>query len=640
MPDLLALVAGAAILTATAVLVVAITAPRGLPATLTALGIAAYGAVVLAAEAVSLVGALDRAGLLVAQTLLLAVAALAWLKTGRPRIWTGPSPRTMGVSALAGARDHPLIAGICAIAAASMAIQLVVGLVAAPTNWDSMTYHLSRAAYWLQEGSALRFEGGSLRQLDSMPNAELATAWTMALSGGDRFVELVQWLALVTCVAAIAGLARFLNFTRAEAAAAGALFAVLPGPVLQSVTTQNDLVTAACIVATALFAARAMRDGQPGMIALAGASLGLGLGTKGAVLMALPALAIIPGAAAWRSRPSKRTLTTAAGAVAVGFVFFGAFQYTQNLVETGSPFGHQADLVGREQFGLSGNAARVLWNFTDSPGVTISVADRIFDHTVARVVRPTGDPVSVMRLGTGLDEDVIAAGLVGWLVLWPLTLLVLIWPRTRLERRAQAAAAISLALAIAVTIKATPFNGRILIPAMALAAPLLALVARRSAALGATSVLMLASLASCLLLSQTHLLLPERGKPFFFERDRIAQMTVLRPEQDPLIRNVESRFGSDRPLMFLGGEDSWDYPYFGADLSRRVVRVDPSELPRDDDRAMCAWLRERIERERVAGVLMVGAPTEVPAPPAAIDASQPSPSSYVFDKADVAAGCV
>ena len=38
-------------------------------------------------------------------------------------------------------------------------------------NWDSMAYHLSRAAYWLQEGSLAHYSGASVRQIANPPNA-------------------------------------------------------------------------------------------------------------------------------------------------------------------------------------------------------------------------------------------------------------------------------------------------------------------------------------------------------------------------------------------------------------------------------------------------------------------------------------
>ena len=637
MVDLLAFAAGAGLVAATALLVVALASPRGLATTLVGLAVAAYGTVVLASELLSLIGQLGRGGLLVAHTLILASAFGVWAAGGRPAFPVEPRAREVIAATRSAVRSHPLVAVLCTVAALTMAVQLLVGLISAPTNWDSMSYHLSRAAYWLQDGGALRFDGGSLRQLDSMPNAEISSAWTMALAGSDRYVELVQWLALAACVPAIVGLARMLGASRAESAAAAALFVILPGPVLQSVTTQNDLVAAACITAASLLGARGIRDSHTGTLALGGAALGLGLGTKGTVLFALPAIFVIIGVAAVQVRPARRTILAGVASVAIGFAVFGAFQYVQNLADTGDPFGDQRELVGREQYPVGKNAALVLWNFVDSPGVSIPVADRVFERTASHVARY--DEGVALRLGTEVDHDRISGGLVGWLVIWPTALGLLLLPGIRREWRAQAGAAIAFAVAIALSITATQYNGRILLPFLALGAPLLAIVARSRAALAITFVLALATLVPCLFTSSSHVVLPASGQQKFFDGDRVDQLTRMRPDQAGTIRHVNARFGTTAPLLVVAGEDSWDYPYFGARRERRLERVGSGVAPAGDRDALCGWLRRMVERERVAAVVLLDAPRDVPVPPPATRPVKPSGDNFVLDARQVRRGC-
>jgi len=458
------------------------------------------------------------------------------------------------------------------------------------------------------------------------------------MSGSDRYVELVQWAALLACVPAIVGLARMLGAPRAASAAAAALFVTLPGPILQSVTTQNDLVAAACIVAAALLGARGIRDGHVGTLALAGAAIGLGLGSKGTVLFALPAVLLIIGGAALQARPTRRTIAVGLASVAIGFVVFGAFQYVQNLADTGSPFGDQRDLVGRAKYDAGENAVLVLWNFVDAPGVSMPLADRFFERTASRLARY--DEATPLRLGTEVDHDRISGGLVGWLVLWPAALGILLLPGMRREWRAQAGAAIGFAVTIALTITATQFNGRILLPFLALAAPLLALVARSRAALAVTFVLALATLGPCLLISPSHNVLPGAGQQLFIRGDRVDQLTALRRDQEDTIRYVNDRFGPEAPLLVLAGEDSWDYPYFGARRERRVQRVGPDGVPDGSGDALCGWLRRTVERENVAAVVVLDAPTDVPVPPAAAGPAQTSGANFVLDARRVRQECV
>src|SRR4051812_35193150 len=162
--------------------------------TLAALVLAA-AAVVLAVILLSLADALTRGGLLAGHALEFVGAGLLWRHAGSPLV---PRPRLGAPRRVwRSARSHGAVTVACALAAVTLALDFVLGLVVVPNNWDSMTYHLSRAAYWLQERSATQYPGASVRQTGSAPNAEMIQAWTMSLTGTDWIVELVQWTALL-----------------------------------------------------------------------------------------------------------------------------------------------------------------------------------------------------------------------------------------------------------------------------------------------------------------------------------------------------------------------------------------------------------------------------------------------------------
>ena len=120
----------------------------------------------------------------------------------------------------------------------------------------------------------------------------------MILARGDRYVALVQLLALVGACIAIVGIARRLGLGRSAAAFGALAFATFTVVALQTPTALNDLVVAA--PARGL---RVLRDGasrtELGLSALA---LALAVGTKGTVAFALPALALFVLA----SQPRRR----------------------------------------------------------------------------------------------------------------------------------------------------------------------------------------------------------------------------------------------------------------------------------------------------------------------------------------------
>ena len=196
----------------------------------------------------------DRGGLLLSQLIVAGVTVGLWAgvrRGARPSLrWPSRGELVKAV------RAHPVTAGLGAVVLATLGLEFFFALAVAPNNIDSMGYHLSRAAYWLQYKSVFQFPGGTIRQLDYPPNGEILQAWTLAVSGTDRFAQLIQWASGIGCGLCIYLGAQLLGFRRAHAVFAAGLFMVLPIVVLESTSTQNDLITAFFLASIAVFAVR------------------------------------------------------------------------------------------------------------------------------------------------------------------------------------------------------------------------------------------------------------------------------------------------------------------------------------------------------------------------------------------------
>ncbi|MDZ4169202.1 MAG: hypothetical protein U1E26_06055 [Coriobacteriia bacterium] len=144
---------------------------------------------------------------------------------------------------------------------ADAAFLSVVGLFAAgslaravlypPSNWDSLTYHLPRVFFWLQNGSVAHYPTAEARQLFSSPFANYAVLHVQAMTGGgDRFVGLPHVSAYIFMLVAVSLIALRLGATTRGQWFATLTAATVPMAVLQAPTTQNDLMCAAwCLIA-------------------------------------------------------------------------------------------------------------------------------------------------------------------------------------------------------------------------------------------------------------------------------------------------------------------------------------------------------------------------------------------------------
>ena len=182
------------------------------------------------------------------------------------------------------------------------------------------------------------------------PVAEIETMASMVLSDGDRYVGLVQLLALAGACLGIVGIARRLGLSRSAALFGALAFATFTVVALQTPTALNDLVVASLLVVSAYFALGSSRV----ELALYATALALAVAAKGTVVFALPVLAAFVLA----SQPRSRWWSlAAAGAVALTA---GSFWFVVNLVETGDPRGG----AGFDQ-GLDPVLERIRLSFVD-----------------------------------------------------------------------------------------------------------------------------------------------------------------------------------------------------------------------------------------------------------------------------------
>ena len=162
--------------------------------------------------ALSSAGWLTRTGMLVGLVAVLAVAvpvALWRRKTGFP--WQ----RSFETARL-GLRD-PAVSMLAGLVMLALGYALALGLGTSANDWDSLIYHLPRAVLWLQQGSIGYIGHATDLRLNAMPpNAEIISMFTMLTSGGDQFVALGQFAALVAAGVGICGIARRAGLCRRQ----------------------------------------------------------------------------------------------------------------------------------------------------------------------------------------------------------------------------------------------------------------------------------------------------------------------------------------------------------------------------------------------------------------------------------------
>lgn len=591
--------------------------PAGKTAWLLTFYLAASAGLVLAGQTASLLQQMGSpTAYLLIQVVLTAAAGGVWMGLGRPAL-TAPFAELRSTGLWSLLRRQPLLGLLSLGAGLTYGLNAVLIWVVPPNNNDSLSTHLTRVIYWLQHGSIDRWPTSRVFQLFYPIAAQLQTYWTILFTGSDRWVGYVQWVAVLVTAVGIIGLARLLGYGRSGSLLGGLLYLGLPVVLLQSTTTQNDLIAAAIFIPAVYFLLSGVLKRRPQDLVLSGLYIGLCLGTKQTLYFFLPGFALIALIALLQHRPAfwRNAVLLAAGS-AVGFVLFAAYLNLHNLREFGHPFGPKGTVdsaVGGSTpaealNNLKFNIPRLLYQGVDTTGLPnpldgfahkakAAAAGRFFDLIGLPI---EGDHYTLnahvfsLRDKNQAQEDYAWYGVVSWLIIVPLALLAA-WQGLR--RKNGLAAGFVLCALLFLVIDAwlrpgwDPFQGRYFAPAVALLAPFGAGLVRRGwparLGLGLAVLLTLVSMVTMTLYNPAKPLAGKRARAVnIWTADRLTLQTLQGMFAREYIQMIERNVPADAVLGLYSPRYYWEYPLFGEHFTRRLVPVHPGARLQELD-----WMR-------------------------------------------------
>lgn len=113
-----------------------------------------------------------------------------------------------------------------------------------PSNWDSMTYHLSRVAMWIQNRSVFPYHTNNFRQVQLTPGAEYLILIEQLFWFSDTFANWIQLSAFIALGIGTYGWCTHWGISRVSSLLLILTTFSAPMIVLQAQTTQNDLAAA------------------------------------------------------------------------------------------------------------------------------------------------------------------------------------------------------------------------------------------------------------------------------------------------------------------------------------------------------------------------------------------------------------
>jgi 4-amino-4-deoxy-L-arabinose transferase-like glycosyltransferase len=466
--------------------------------------------------------------------------------------------------------DRSLLGGLALISA----VIAIIAWLAPPNNWDSLTYHMSRVAHWIQNKTVANYPTNLLRQLHQNPQAEFTILNFQILAGSDRVANLVQWFSMVGSMVGVSLLAKQLGASLRGQIFAAVVAGTIPMGILQGSSTQNDYVVAFWLVCFVYYAMLLKADGELLYALATGASLGLAILTKGtAYLYAFPFTAWV-GLALIRSRHAKGFALIAV-IVATSLVI-NAGHYARNYELYGSPMGPGQEggsfRYSNDAFTISSAASNVVRNVGLHAGTPFKQVNAVLENGIYKLHKAIGvdpnDPRTtwprtefrVRRLSN--HEDL--AGNPLHLVLIVVCLPFLLLRRNNPDARYYSICLLAAFLLFSVYLKWQPWHSRLQLPLFVLWSPVVGLMVAETRYRRLANVIVVT-----LIVAAVPWLVYNSSRPLIGERSII---TTRRDQQ--YFANRPSLFQAyDRSAQFLSsadcsdiglvsGGDDWEYPFW------------------------------------------------------------------------------
>jgi hypothetical protein len=487
-----------------------------------------------------------------------------------------------------------------------------------PLNWDSMTYHLARVAYYLQHGNFNYYDANYWAQVTHPKNSAVLTLFTYLVANrNENLTQLVQLIAYGVATVAVYGICRRLGRGCYASLIASFIFALLVECLMQSITTQNDMLLTALFSIATYGLLSFQQLGERRYLWLTALCVALALGVKASALLVVPPLAVmafyslvpnhclatlhaLPATvkAACADGSLRRVLENTGVLVAALLVTVVCFAlpagYVENVRLYGNPIGTeyvrklhsfegqplaytlQNGTLNLLRFGmefLSFDGLPPGGIFTDAQAFVRQWPRKLFDALSLNLeTKEATRALFQYNKAPASHEDVSYWGVLGFALVLPVVGLSLVgfirapgnWPL--------AAATVLFFLAQSYSGPYDPWRGRYFIIMAVWAVPAVACCVR-GGPWPWRVYLMAIVLLGCLSALTGVLGRWNNAPEEVYAMDRVQQLTRNRRNYTEPINLFEKIVPPDATVAVAFGEDTFEYPLFGEHLTRKLIPI-------------------------------------------------------------------
>lgn len=496
---------------------------------------------------------------------------------------------------------------------------LILVLFTPPNEWDSMTGHLNRAVRYMQRGTMEHF-GGTNWNMDTYPKSVTSIQiYTYLISGKfENAFKFIHHLSYYITLISVFGIAQRIGRNLSASFFCALAYAMFLDFLMQAVTTETDIVLTAYLSCLLYFLFTYFTTRENKYLYLAGMTFGIVFGHKITFALLLPSVFVImlytvflaPNFSIFLNRFVK---LAAAIFIAV-LIYTLPTGYIKNVMVFGHPIGpptalrHQSIERAGPLSNLfeqgSRNVVRYAYDFFNLDGIRNAQWGYNLNTVVRKPIVLLEDKLH-MRLDEETDFSIVPFsfqrrfdfynanpywGIFGFALIIPLLILVLIRVfRSRVHWFLALAFCLHFA-AISYSAPYDPFKGRYFIETGLFGVLFLLLLfshhrlsiikPRRN--IWKSYVLLIVFLACISAVMSVYLnirCLPigAYGYESALKTERIAFQTLARPDITKAYQHYDSIVPQDATVALATINDDFEYPLYGAKLTRKLISINPFE---------------------------------------------------------------
>ena len=429
---------------------------------------------------------------------------------------------------------------VLALLACVVVLTGITAIVAAPNNFDSLTYHLPRVMHWIQNRSVAHYPTNIDRQLVLAPFSEYVIMHFQILSGCDRFANCVQWFAMVGAALGGSLIARALKGSLNCQIVSAAIAVSVPMGLLQSTSTQNDYVVTFWLVCLVYFIIQAKGQSGAKHALLVGICLALAIFTKGtAYLVAAPFMLMY----LWQMvGTGMKTVATSMLIVAVAILLVNGGHYARNFSVYGNPLSpgtgndiicKRVDVTAVISCATKNVATQLTTGFKGANAVLREVTGAVHRGIGVEVNDPqltADDNFTILPAEVLNHEDYAPNPLHMALLLFSGVLLAVRRKSLSRETLLFALATMLSFVVLSMSLKWTPYLSRYFLPVFVLSAPVVGLLCDGIKLRSFVNLCAVALIASSFFILAHNARRPLVGPQSVFVTDRIDQYFMVNPQ--------------------------------------------------------------------------------------------------------------